>query len=155
MISVQIIYLLPSAGRDTRSIFKRGATRFSEGSWVQHETPEEGRRTYQPKLWQYNNEDEGNSPNIQTDKNYQASSQKFRRSTTSSKFSSPSFETGCYTKVKKSSLLYCLIAKGRWIGFIISPRVLSLCEMSRIWTGTIISYENNYYTTNASDLNIE
>ena len=37
---------------------------------------EEGRRTYQPKRCEYNNEDEDNCPNIQSDKNYQASSQK-------------------------------------------------------------------------------
>ena len=33
-------------------------------SWVQHETSEEGRRTYQPKCCVYNNKDEVNSSNI-------------------------------------------------------------------------------------------
>ena len=34
------------------------------GSQVQHETPEEGQRTYWPKCCEYNNRDEVNSPNI-------------------------------------------------------------------------------------------
>ena len=44
---------------------------------VLHETPEEGQRTYRPKLYEDNNEDENNSLNILSDKNYQASSLKF------------------------------------------------------------------------------
>ena len=39
------------------------------GCWVQHETPEEGQRTYRLKH-EYNNEDETNSLNILSDKNY-------------------------------------------------------------------------------------
>ena len=49
------------------------------GSWVWHETLKEGRRTHQPKHCEYNNEDEGNSLNALSDKNYHASSQKFRQ----------------------------------------------------------------------------
>ena len=51
--------------------------RFCVDSWVQHKTPEEGRRTYQPKRCEYNNKDDINSPNILSNNNYQASSQKF------------------------------------------------------------------------------
>ena len=38
---------------------------------------------YQPKLYEYNNKDEVNWPNIPSDKNDQASSQKFRKIATS------------------------------------------------------------------------
>ena len=37
---------------------------FCADSWVRHETPEEGRRTYQPNRCDYNDKDEVNSPNI-------------------------------------------------------------------------------------------
>ena len=53
--------------------------RFCVSSQVRHETPEEGQRTYQPKCCEYKNEDEGNCPNILSDKNYQASTQKFKQ----------------------------------------------------------------------------
>ena len=36
---------------------------------VPHETPEEGRRTYQPKHYDYNNKDDVNSPNILSNNN--------------------------------------------------------------------------------------
>ena len=52
---------------------------FCVHSWVWHEIPEEGQRTYRTKLWEYNKEDEDGSSNIQSDKDYQASSQKFRQ----------------------------------------------------------------------------
>ena len=56
--------------------FNKGrGSKFREGSRV-WQTPEEGRRTYQLKR-ENNNED--NSPKILKDKNYQASSQKFRQ----------------------------------------------------------------------------
>ena len=45
-------------------------------SQVHNETPEEDRRTYRPKRFEYNNKDEVNSPNILSNNNYQASSQK-------------------------------------------------------------------------------
>ena len=48
-------------------------------SWVQHETPEEGWMTYQPKHCEHNNQDEINSPNILSNNNYQATSQKFKQ----------------------------------------------------------------------------
>ena len=50
---------------------------FCVSSRIRHETPEEGRMRYRPKRCQYNNEDEDDSPNIPSDKNYQASFQKF------------------------------------------------------------------------------
>ena len=43
------------------------------------QTPEEGRRTYQPKRYRNNNNDKDNSPKTLNDKNQQASSQKFRQ----------------------------------------------------------------------------
>ena len=45
------------------------SSKFCVGSRVRHETPEEGRRTYRPKCWEYNNGDEDNSSNILSDKN--------------------------------------------------------------------------------------
>ena len=36
---------------------------------AEHETPEEGQRTYQLECCEYNNEDEVNSPIIPSDKN--------------------------------------------------------------------------------------
>ena len=58
---------------------------------------------------------------------------------------------------EEPSLSYYLpIAGGRIIGFIPFPRVLVLCEMqsfsSRIWTrvAVSISYDDNHYTTGAS-----
>ena len=39
-------------------------SRFCVGTRVRHETPEEVRRTYEPKRCEYNNDDEDNSPNI-------------------------------------------------------------------------------------------
>ena len=65
----KIIYL--------RGLNKGFTLRFCVGSRVQHEAPNEGRRTYCPKRCEYNNDDEGNIPNILRDKNYQVSSQKF------------------------------------------------------------------------------
>ena len=63
-----------------RTIYPREglSLRMCVGSWVQHETPEEGHRKYQLKHCEYNNENE-DSANILSDKNYQASSQKFRQ----------------------------------------------------------------------------
>ena len=43
------------------------------------QTPEEGWRTYWPKRSEYNNEDKDNSPKTLNDRNYQASSKKFRQ----------------------------------------------------------------------------
>ena len=51
--------------------------KFCAGSQFQYEMPEEGRRMHQPKCCEFNNEDI--SPNILSDKNYPASSQKFRQ----------------------------------------------------------------------------
>ena len=48
------------------------SSRFYVDSQVRHETPEKGRRTYQLKCCGYDNKDEVNSPNIPSDKNYQA-----------------------------------------------------------------------------------
>ena len=44
--------------------------KFCVDSRVWHETPEEGRRTYQLKRCDYNNKDEVNSPNILSNNNY-------------------------------------------------------------------------------------
>ena len=41
---------------------------FRVGSRVRQETPEEGRRTHQPKRYEYNNKDEDNSPKTLNDK---------------------------------------------------------------------------------------
>ena len=46
------------------------------------QTPEQGRKIYQPKHCGNNNKDEDNSPKILNDKNHQASSQKFRQLST-------------------------------------------------------------------------
>ena len=43
---------------------KRFSLRFCVGPRVQHETPEEARRTYRPRCCEYNHKDEDNSPNI-------------------------------------------------------------------------------------------
>ena len=51
-----------------RGVNKEFSSKFSVGSWVQHGTHEEGRRTYQLKHCEYNDEDEDNSPNIPSDK---------------------------------------------------------------------------------------
>ena len=50
------------------------SSKFCVGSWFRHDTPEESQRVYRPKLSEYNNEDENNTPNILSNKNYQASS---------------------------------------------------------------------------------
>ena len=47
----------------------RFSLRFSVDTRVQHETPEEGRKTNQPKCCDYNNKNEINSPNILSDNN--------------------------------------------------------------------------------------
>ena len=52
--------------------------KFHEGSLVR-QTPEEGRKTYQPKRCGNSNKDEGNSLKTFNDKNHQALSQKFRQ----------------------------------------------------------------------------
>ena len=51
------------------------------GSRVRNETPEEDWMIYRPKRSEYNNEDDGNGPNILSDENYQGSSQKLRQIT--------------------------------------------------------------------------
>ena len=55
------------------------SSRFCVDSRVWHETPEEGWKTHQPKHCDYNNKDELNRSNILSNKNYQASSQRFRQ----------------------------------------------------------------------------
>ena len=63
---------------DPRGFNKGRSSKFREGSRVR-QTPEEGRRTYQPKRCGNNNKDEDNSPKNLNDKNQPASSQKFRQ----------------------------------------------------------------------------
>ena len=48
---------------------------------VRQETPEEGQKTYRLTRCEYSNEDEDDSPRTLNDKNYQASSHKFRQLT--------------------------------------------------------------------------
>ena len=55
------------------------SSRFFVVSRVQHEKPEEGRRTYRPERCDYNNKDEINGPNNQSYNNYQVSAQEFTR----------------------------------------------------------------------------
>ena len=67
-----------------RTIYPRGLSKgfglkFCVGSRVRHETPEEGRRMHRLKRCEYNEKDEDDSPNRLSDKNYQASSHKFRQ----------------------------------------------------------------------------
>ena len=57
---------------------KGRSSKFCEGFRVR-QTPEEGWRTYRPKRCGNNNKDEDNSLQTLNDKNYQASSQKFRQ----------------------------------------------------------------------------
>ena len=61
---------------DPRGFSKGRSSKFRVGSRVR-QTPEEGWRTYRPKRCGNNKED--NSPKTLNDKNYQASSQKFRQ----------------------------------------------------------------------------
>ena len=64
---------------DPRGFNKGRSSKFRVGSRVR-QTPEEGRRTYQPKRRGNNNKkDEDNGPKTLNDKNHQASSQKFRQ----------------------------------------------------------------------------
>ena len=59
--------------------FNKGrSSKFREGSRVR-QTPEEGRRIYQPERCENNNKDEDNSPKTLNDKNHQASSKKFKQ----------------------------------------------------------------------------
>ena len=51
------------------------------GTRVWHETYEEDQKIHLPKYYEYNNEDGDNSSNPPSDKDYQASSQKFRHIT--------------------------------------------------------------------------
>ena len=54
-------------------------SRFCVGFGVRLKTPEDSRRMHWTKHYEYNNEDEDISPNTLNDKNYPASSQKFRQ----------------------------------------------------------------------------
>ena len=67
---IRIIYL--------DGLNKGFSLKFCVGSWVWHETAEEDWRTHLLKS-DYKNKDEHNSLNMLNDKNYQASSQKFRQ----------------------------------------------------------------------------
>ena len=61
-----------------RGVYKGRNLKFFVGSRVR-QTPEEGRRTYQPKHLRNNNKDETNSPKTLNDTNHLGSSQKFRQ----------------------------------------------------------------------------
>ena len=59
--------------------FNKGcSSKFHVGTQVQQIT-EEGRWTYHPKCCGNNNKNEDNNPKTLNDKNYEASSQKFRQ----------------------------------------------------------------------------
>ena len=81
---------------------------------------------------------------------------KWNLTDSNSVFSFPS--TSCLTKAEEPRLSYLPIAGGRIIEFITIPRVLELCEMlsasSRSWTriAESISYDDNHYTTDTSNL---
>ena len=48
---------------------KRFGSKFRVGFRIQHETPEEGRRTYRPKRCEYNKKENDDSTNTLNDKN--------------------------------------------------------------------------------------
>ena len=58
---------------------KELSLRFCVGFQVWHKTPEEGQSSYRLKHYVYSNKDDVNSPNILTNNNYQASTQRFRQ----------------------------------------------------------------------------
>ena len=61
------LWLTESEQAIPRGFNKGRSSKFREGSRVR-QTPEEGRRTYQPKRCGINNKDEGNSPKTLYDK---------------------------------------------------------------------------------------
>ena len=56
---------------DSRGFNKGRDSKFHVGFRVRQEAPEEGRRTYRPKYFEYNNKNEDNSPKTLNDKNLQ------------------------------------------------------------------------------------
>ena len=60
---------------DHRWLNKGRGLKFRVGSCVRQETHKEGRRTYRPKLCEYNNKYKDNDPEILTEKNNRISSQ--------------------------------------------------------------------------------
>ena len=54
---------------DPRGLNKELGSKFHVDVRVQQETPEEGRRTHQPKCCEYSNKDEDNISKILNDKN--------------------------------------------------------------------------------------
>ena len=79
-------------------------SRLCLGFWVQHKIPEEGRQTYRQKFCVYNDVDK--SPDILSDQNYQASSQKFWQITRYNVFE-------CYTKQSHQINYYVWEKKGK------------------------------------------
>ena len=70
----------PTSITVTLGVLNKGrGSKFRVGSRVRQVTPEEGRRTHQPKRCEYNNKDEDNSQKTLNDKNHHALSQKFRQ----------------------------------------------------------------------------
>ena len=57
---------------------KRFSLKFCVGSGCQHETPEEDRRTYQLKRWEYNKEDKENSLNTLRDEKEKSLSERIK-----------------------------------------------------------------------------
>ena len=64
---------------DRRRLNKGRGSRFSVGSRVRQETPEEGRKTRRPKHCEHNNKVENDSLKTLNDKNHQTLSKKFKQ----------------------------------------------------------------------------
>ena len=79
------------------------------GSRVRYE---EGQRTHRPERSGYNNEDEENSPNIPSDKNYQVSSKKFRRINFLRGLVAHPFQFQIYNQLQISVVLYIMYLEG-------------------------------------------
>ena len=77
---IRHILLIPPSAKYFFSFYSLGfGSKFCVSSRVPYEIPEEGWWTHRPKLYEYNNKDKDNSPNILNNNNYRASFQKFRQ----------------------------------------------------------------------------
>ena len=88
---------------EPRGFNKGRSSKFRVGSRVR-QTPEEDRRTYQPKRCKNNTKDEDNSPKTLNDKNHQASSKKFRQHKFSYMVSSIPFEYEYFVSISIQSI---------------------------------------------------
>ena len=55
---------------DSNELQKWRGSNLHVGSWIQQETPEEGRRKHRSKRYEYNNKDEDNIPKTLNDKRW-------------------------------------------------------------------------------------